>query len=103
MAGPQLPGRVNREAPLRDRSQGAHAQTRRGGLRRISRNCQNYCGGHTARNQSAIQCLPLRPRISLIRLTMRVSSRSALKKATEVMPDVRKKAVALLLAWARSA
>jgi hypothetical protein len=30
-------------------------------------------------------------------------SRSALKKAAEVMPDVRKKAVALLLAWARSA
>ncbi len=34
---------------------------------------------------------------------MRVTSRSALKKAAEVMPDVRKKAVALLLAWARSA
>ena len=54
-------------------------------------------------SQSAIQCLPVRPRISLIRLTMRVTSRSALKKAAEVMPDVRKKAVALLLAWARSA
>jgi hypothetical protein len=62
-----------------------------------------WCAGHTARNQSAIQCLPVRPRISLIRLTMRVTSRSALKKAAEVMPDVRKKAVALLLAWARSA
>jgi hypothetical protein len=52
----------------------------------------------TQRSQSAIQCLPVRPRISLIRLTMRVTSRSALKKAAEVMPDVRKNAVALLLA-----
>ena len=58
---------------------------------------------HTACSQSAIQCLPVRLRISLIRLMMRVTSRSALKKVAEVMPDVRKKAVALLLAWARSA
>src|SRR5262249_17031811 len=75
---------------------------RRGGSRRISRSCRSFCGGHTA-SQSAIQCLLVKPRISLIRLTMRVTSRSALKKAPEVMPDVRKKAVALLLAWARSA
>jgi hypothetical protein len=59
---------------------------------------QQTRGGHTARCQNAIQCLPVRPRTSLIRLTMRVTSRSALKKAAEVMPDVRKNAVALLLA-----
>jgi hypothetical protein len=53
--------------------------------------------------QSAVQCLSARPRISLIRLTMRLTSRSALKNSPEVMPDARKKAVALLLAWARSA
>jgi len=90
-----LEGETGREFYLR--------KMRRGGLRRTLPSCRSYCGGHTARSQSAIQCLPVRPRISLIRLTMRVTSRSALKKAAEVMPDVRKKAVALLLAWARSA
>ena len=64
--------------------------------RRIAASCRSYCGGHTARSQSAIQCLPVRPRISLIRLTMRVTSPSALKKAAEVTPDVRKKAKNLL-------
>ena len=59
--------------------------------------------GSQSPSQSAIQCLLVEPRTSLIRFTMRVTSRSALKKAVEVMPDVRKKAVALLLAWARSA
>jgi hypothetical protein len=39
----------------------------------------------------------------LIRLTKRVISRSALRKASEVMPDIRKMAVAFLLACARSA
>jgi hypothetical protein len=77
---------------------------RRGGRLLSAADCSQCAEAAGVRaSQSAIQCLPVRPRISLICLTIRVTSRSALKKAAEVMPDVRKKAVALLLAWARSA